>query len=206
VITSSEIAPTARSGFGVPVHDAQRTFRAVMSALSEPGTVHTIDSGTAHCAGLSAAMTAIALTLADYETRVWLGEGAAQQSASFLSFYAGAPIVATPNGAAFAFVTQPLVMPRLTAFARGSLDYPDASTTVIIDVDTINTGSGWALVGPGITGQRRLAISGLPETFGADLDTNRAAFPCGVDIIFCVGTRIAALPRSTRRVRSTEGR
>ncbi len=185
-------------GFADPVRDAQATFRAVMMALAEPGTVRDIVQPSGMCGGFSSALTAIALTLADFETRVWLEPDAATAAAQYVRFHTGAAIVADPAQAAFAFVTRAEHLPRLAVFAQGSLEYPDASTTLVIDVARIETGRGYQLTGPGILGMRRLDIGPLPATFAADITGNRAAFPCGVDLIFCHGTRIAGLPRSTR--------
>jgi alpha-D-ribose 1-methylphosphonate 5-triphosphate synthase subunit PhnH len=198
---SQQALPTAAAistGFATPVLDAQRTFRTVMSALAEPGTEHIVDAGGPHCPGFSLAMTAIALTLADFETRLWTDVDAAGDAAAYLRFHTGAPFVVEAKCAAFAFITRPRDLPRLVTFAQGTLEYPDTSATLVVDVESIDTARGWALSGPGITGMRRLAVSPVPDTLLADLVANRAAFPCGVDIIFCADTRIVALPRSTR--------
>ena len=53
------------------------------------------------------------------------------------------------------------------------------------------------LGGPGIKGEATLAASPLPNDFVAQWAANRAGFPLGVDLIFVVGARLAALPRST---------
>jgi alpha-D-ribose 1-methylphosphonate 5-triphosphate synthase subunit PhnH len=210
MISPSKVMPPASyaagRGFPVPVFAAQAVFRAVMTALAEPGTVQTIDSGGAQCDGLSSAMTAIALTLADFETPVWLDMALNHDAAAHLRFRTGAPLTSDATGAVFAVVTRPRMMPPLSAFAQGTLDYPCTSTTVLIDVESIDTTRGWTLTGPGIEHQRRLAISSLPATFTEQIITNRAAFPCGVDLIFCAGTRIVALPRSTRVVHTGEAR
>jgi alpha-D-ribose 1-methylphosphonate 5-triphosphate synthase subunit PhnH len=193
--------PTAAAisaGFSAPVLDAQRTFRAVMNALAEPGTGHAVDAEGPRCPGFSVAMTAIALTLADFETRLWTDIGAAGDAAAYLRFHTGAPIVVEAKSAAFAFVTRPRDLPRLATFAQGTLEYPDTSATLVVDVESIDTTRGWALSGPGIAGTRRLTVSPVPDTLLPDLAANRAAFPCGIDIIFCAGTRIVALPRSIR--------
>ncbi len=187
-----------RSGFTAPVFDAQRTFRAVMNALAEPGTEYAVDAGGPRCPGFSVAMTAIALTLADFETRLWIDVGTSGDAATYLRFHTGAHIVAEHMSAVFAFVTRPRDLPRLGTFAQGTLEYPDTSVSLVVDVESIDTSRGWTLNGPGIAGTRRLAVSPLPDTLRVDLAANRAAFPCGVDIIFCAGNRIVALPRSTR--------
>ncbi len=193
--------PTAAAisaGFAAPVLDAQRAFRAVMTALAEPGTEHSVDGSGPRCPGFSVAMTAIALTLADFETRLWTDSGAAGDAAAYLRFHTGAPIVVEAKCAAFAFVTRLRDLPRLATFAHGTLEYPDTSVTLVVDVERIDTERGWALSGPGIADTRQLTVSPVPDTLLPDLAANRAAFPCGVDLIFCAGTRIVALPRSTR--------
>jgi len=193
----STVSAAPGPGFASPVLDAQRTFRAVMAALAEPGTVKEIGGTIQRCPGFSSAMTAIALALTDFETRLWLDAGTASDAASYIRFHTGAPICTEERDAAFAFVARPLAMPRLDKFALGSLDYPDRSTTILVDVESIDPTRGLFLTGPGIPGQRRLAISPLPPSFVAERVANRAMFPRGVDVIFCAGDRIAALPRST---------
>jgi alpha-D-ribose 1-methylphosphonate 5-triphosphate synthase subunit PhnH len=186
------------AGFVKPVLDAQRTFRAVMNALAEPGTEQFIGTDGPCCPGFSIAMSAIALTLADFETRIWIDAAAPPDAAAYLRFHTGAPIVSAHKDAAFAFITRSRDLPTLSTFAQGTLDYPDTSTTIIIDVLSIDTTRGWSLTGPGVASVRRLAVSPLPEVFAADFIANRSTFPCGVDVIFCAGTKIVALPRSTR--------
>ncbi|MEN3296714.1 MAG: alpha-D-ribose 1-methylphosphonate 5-triphosphate synthase subunit PhnH, partial [Burkholderiales bacterium] len=43
-----------------------------------------------------------------------------------------------------------------------------------------------------------LRVGGLPEDFDAHWGANAAAFPMGVDILFCCGNEIIGLPRTTR--------
>jgi alpha-D-ribose 1-methylphosphonate 5-triphosphate synthase subunit PhnH len=197
-VTHASPSGTIGVGFAKPVFDAQRTFRAVMNALAEPGTEHLLDVDGPHCPGFSKAMTAIALTLADLETQLWIDAAAPSDAIRYLRFHTGAPIVAEPKHAAFAFVLRSRQLPRLATFAQGTLEYPDTSATIVMEVENIETTRGWTLNGPGIAATRRLTVSPLPDTFAADLAINRRAFPCGVDIIFCAGARIVALPRSTR--------
>jgi alpha-D-ribose 1-methylphosphonate 5-triphosphate synthase subunit PhnH len=70
--------------------------------------------------------------------------------------------------------------------------YPDRSATLIIECDDLQN-VGATLRGPGIQDTRSLS---LPET-GA-FQQNAAQFPLGVDFLFCAGTRIAGLPRTTQ--------
>lgn len=54
------------------------------------------------------------------------------------------------------------------------------------------------LEGPGIKGEARLAVAGLPPTIVAMLAENRALFPRGVDLVLAGPDAVAALPRTTR--------
>jgi alpha-D-ribose 1-methylphosphonate 5-triphosphate synthase subunit PhnH len=148
----------AKRGFANPVLDAQASFRGVLSAVAEPGTVHCVAKPAGCCPGFSAAMTALALTLLDFETRLWLDVGPQSAAAAYLRFQAGAHVVSAPGQAAFAFVTQPAKMLPLSAFAQGTLEFPDTSCTIIMDVRAIETTRGLRLTGPGIPGTRRLHL------------------------------------------------
>jgi alpha-D-ribose 1-methylphosphonate 5-triphosphate synthase subunit PhnH len=170
------------AGFSNLVLDSQADFRRIMTAMSEPGTIVTLPCLPGAALPLGPAATALALTLCDYEAPVWLDP-----------FLSGAPA-----DAAFAFVGRSADLPSLSAFALGSLDYPERSTTVVIEVDRLSNGAGWRLTGPGIVADVRLEAGPLPATFTEELTANRALFPCGVDVVLCCGTRLAALPRSTR--------
>jgi alpha-D-ribose 1-methylphosphonate 5-triphosphate synthase subunit PhnH len=196
-VTRPQPLTAAARGFANPVLDAQATFRSVLSALSEPGTLHAATAPRECCPGFSPAMTALALTLADFETRLWLDGGSRDAAAAYLRFQTGAPVTVSAVDATFAFITQPTTMLRLSKFAQGSLDYPDTSCTIIIDVRVIDPTRGFRLSGPGIPDSRRLHVAPLPETFAADIAANRAAFPLGVDLLFCQDTLVAALPRTT---------
>ncbi len=185
------------AGFAEPVLAAQATFRIVMDAMARPGTVRQL-AGIAAPAPLSPTAAAIALTMLDYETPFWLDAplSAAPEVASFVSFHTGARLTADPASAAFAFVADPAAAPPLANFAQGSLEYPDRSTTLVLQVGGFAEGPSMVLGGPGIAGARRLAAAPLPTDFLAQLADNRARFPRGVDIVLASTDRIAGLPRS----------
>jgi alpha-D-ribose 1-methylphosphonate 5-triphosphate synthase subunit PhnH len=190
------------SGFADPVFDGQRVFRAVLSALSEPGRVVPLGlAGFAPPAPLPAEVAAVALALIDHETPVWLD--AVLQVApvvAWLKFHTGARMVKDPSQAAFALIGAPAAMPPLDAFAQGTLDYPDRSTTLVLAVDALDNpvAGGLVLAGPGIAGERQFACAPQPEGFAGMLAANRARFPCGVDLVLAGGGAVAGLPRTTR--------
>jgi alpha-D-ribose 1-methylphosphonate 5-triphosphate synthase subunit PhnH len=187
------------SAFADPVHASQRTFRAIMDALARPGTITTVAAAIAPSTPLKPAAAAIALTLLDYETPVWLDPAlAAAEVADWLRFHTGAPITADPGEAAFAFVANSAEAPSFDAFALGSMDYPDRSTTLVLQVETFAAGESLSLSGPGIAGTQTFRAEPLPRRFREQLISNRAAFPRGVDVILAADHAITALPRSAR--------
>jgi alpha-D-ribose 1-methylphosphonate 5-triphosphate synthase subunit PhnH len=193
--------PAELAAFAAPVFDAQKTFRAVMAALAEPGTVQETAKSSGNRSGLSDAMVAIALTLFDFETQIWLDPKIPKATTDLLRFQTCTEVASDPGKAAFALISDPIAMPRFDRFAQGTLEHPDRATTLLIEVAEIQTGRGWFLSGPGIPTHRRLDVSALPEWFDTDVGANRDRFPCGIDIVFCSGHHIAALPRSTRVTR-----
>ncbi len=60
------------AGFADKVLSAQTTFRAVMDAMARPGSVHCIASASGTPPGMMRGTAAIALTLFDHDTPLWL--------------------------------------------------------------------------------------------------------------------------------------
>ena len=117
--------------------------------------------------------------------------------ATFLRFHTGAGLVRAPSDATFAAIADAMATLPLSAFAQGTPAYPDRSTSLIVQVETL-TDDGWRLEGPGIRGSTCLRAAPLPADFVDRLRANRAAFPCGIDIFLASANAIAALPRSVR--------
>ena len=183
---------------GSAVFAAQSTFRKVMDAMARPGSVQTVASTAAAPAPLSQGAAAIALTLFDHDTPIWLGAPFATDTiASWLRFNTGCPIVADQVQSAFALVGDSAALPPLKTFALGTPDYPDRSTTVILQVASLTEGDMLSLSGPGIRGTATLRAAGLPKDLVEQLSDNRAVFPLGVDLLLVAGNDVAALPRTT---------
>jgi alpha-D-ribose 1-methylphosphonate 5-triphosphate synthase subunit PhnH len=186
-------------GFADPVLDSQRAFRAVLDALSHPGRVVTVPGPDAPPPPLGPASAGVCLTLLDFETPVWLDALAATaQAREYLRFHCGVPLVETPADARFALIADPVEMPPLAAFDAGTDERPDRSATVVVQVGALVSWTGRRLSGPGIDGEARLAVDGLPLGFWDAVRANTARFPRGVDLLLCAGHRLAALPRTTR--------
>ena len=189
-------------GLADPVFDSQRVFRGVMNALARPGCLSLLSGDLDPPPPLTLGLAAIALALCDQDTPLWLDAALAQAPAvpGYLRFHTGAPVVTVPAAAAFALVADPAVCPPFSAFALGSQDYPDRSTTLALAVEELSTESGFILEGPGIAGQTTLEVAPLPANFAQAWADNRACFPRGIDLLFAARHTVAGLPRSTRIV------
>lgn len=181
-------------GFADPVLGAQSCFRAVLEAMSRPGRIVTAGTGLRAPAPLMPATAAVLLTLADADTPLWHDAGA--EAAAWIAFHCGAPFAARPADATIALASG--AMPALSAFHAGTEEEPQRGATVVVQVQSLVAGGGWALTGPGIESLHRLAVSGLPSDFLMRWEASRAGFPCGIDLILCCGDRLAALPRTVR--------
>ena len=186
-------------GFADPVHDAQASFRAVLDAIAHPGRIVRMSASLPPSLPLGTATAAVALTLCDGDTPVWL-DAAAAGAASYLTFHCGAPLVATSGAASFAFVANPAALPPLDSFALGSDEYPERSATLVIEVENLANGDGVSLRGPGIRGETRLAVAGLPARFWAERAVLAELFPRGLDMVFACGDSLVAVPRSIQVV------
>ncbi len=187
------------NGFADPVRSSQSVFRCVMNALARPGSIETVTDDVGALAPLMPVTAALALTLCDHDTPVWLdgtftGE---PQIAAWLRFQTGAPLTNDTRHAAFAFISSGAALPAFDTFTLGTPDYPDRSTTLVVQVDSLDEGPEFVLSGPGIRGTSTLRASGLPSDFAARMQVNHASFPLGVDVLLMSGARFVALLRST---------
>jgi alpha-D-ribose 1-methylphosphonate 5-triphosphate synthase subunit PhnH len=185
------------SAFADPVFQSQATFRALLDAISRPGEIVAAGAGLAPPSPLRPAAAAALLTLADFETAIWLSpRWAGSEAAAWLRFHTGAPTAASPERAAFALVEAETL--DLSRYAQGIAEYPDRSTTLIVDLDHLTAEGDLILSGPGVKGERRLGFAPRPADFLSQWRANHAAFPLGVDLILAAEERLAALPRTTR--------
>lgn len=190
------------AGFTDPVHDAQGVFRHVLDALSRPGRSFILGAHMG-AGSVGPAMAQVLLALTDDDTPVWWQQPDTA-TAQWLRFHTGAPIAENPAAAAFAVSCVSAGLPVLDKFAAGTADAPEHSTTVLIEVPSLETGPCVEWRGPGIADVQMVRIAGLPDGFWTQWQANHAAFPQGVDIVFTCANTVLGLPRTTR-VRRLEG-
>ncbi len=189
-------------GFADPALGAQCAFRAILDAMSRPGMIKAIETASGHQAAapglLNEAAFVTALTLMDFETPVWLDSGLADDQAvvDALRFHCGCPITHEKAGASFALINSAETAPPLADFHQGTPEYPDRSATVVIQVPSLQEGGALRLQGPGIKGETRLDVGGLPSAFWQAWQANHRRYPLGVDLVLTAGHQLVALPRS----------
>jgi alpha-D-ribose 1-methylphosphonate 5-triphosphate synthase subunit PhnH len=135
--------------------------------------------------------------MCDHDSALWLEDHLFDSTAvsPWLRFHTGAPVVTDPAVAHFALVTD---LPRLDRFARGTDQYPDRSTTIVLALESLTGGAPLVLRGPGIKAAVTIAPAGLPGDFLAQWLENHALFPRGVDLLLVAGGEVIGLPRTTR--------
>ena len=184
------------AGLPEPVFQSQQIFRQVLTALSEPGTRLTL-APLASPGGIHSAAYQICLALLDADTSLWVADTLATPALlSSLRFHCGCPITPERGSATFALST-PDAIGDLDGFCQGTHEYPDRSTTVIVQVNNLHNTGPWQLSGPGINGSRQVGIEGLEGNWLAWLQANRAAYPLGVDLLLTDGNSLMGLPRTT---------
>lgn len=183
--------------FLYPVFDSQAVFRSALSAVAYPGRIVDIDRSVPTVGALHPSTIALCLSLIDFETPAWLdGEAGMSEASTYLRFHCGMRFVDNPALSRFAIIAQPAVMPHLSNFKSGEIEYPDRSTTLIIQVPSLAEGPRTMWTGPGIKDRISPAIAGLPNWFWPDWALNRELYPMGVDVFFTSGGNIIGLPRT----------
>jgi alpha-D-ribose 1-methylphosphonate 5-triphosphate synthase subunit PhnH len=190
------------AGFADKVLSAQSTFRSVMDAMARPGSVQRVVASAGTPSAVMRGTAAIALTLFDHDTPIWLDERMSETTevAKWLKFHSGAPVVTDSSICSFALIGDAHALPDLDRFAFGSNEYPDRSTTLILQVESLTRGRSYELQGPGIAGTAVLQANIEPQDLFARLAINAGLFPRGIDVVLVADDAMIAIPRTTRLV------
>ena len=188
------------AGFADKVLSAQSTCRSVMDAMARPGSVQRIVATSGAPSPVMRGTAAVALTLFDHDTPVWLDPAMSETAdvTKWLKFHTGAPVIADSSVCSFALIGDARALPALDRFAFGSNEYPDRSTTLILQIASLTEGSHFELRGPGIDGSAMLQATIEPADLFKRLAINAVVFPRGVDVVLVAEDAIVAIPRTTR--------
>ncbi|WP_280155918.1 phosphonate C-P lyase system protein PhnH [Piscinibacter sp. XHJ-5] len=197
--------------FRDPVDGAQRSFRALLDAMAHPGSERELPAAAlagieppASCSRqrpMSLGMTAVLLTLLDAETMVRLaGSLASAEALAYLRFHTGVRAAWIDDRAPFNVARAADVDDRLwSRLDLGTDESPQRGATLIVEVDALGSaGTRLHLRGPGIPAERSLDVDGLSRDFWLWRTRLQSELPRGVDLVLVCGTRLAAIPRSTR--------
>jgi len=187
-------------GFADAAFESQAVFRAILKAIASPGAIEACGEGLAPPPPLAPAAAAAILTLADFETPLWIAPSLAanREAVAYLKFHTGVLNAASPDGAAFALIDLEWDSLDLSSFARGAPEYPDRSTTIIAQTRSLTGRSGIRISGPGVRGAAEIEFEPMPHDFLSQWQANHSTFPLGVDLILVHGVELAVLPRSVR--------
>ena len=191
-------ATLLQPAFADPVLDAQRSFRAALSALSGPGVIQRLSQAQTppQLEGLASASHALCLALLDIDTPLWLAPRFdTPVIRANLSFHCGCPIASERQHARFALLDESLLH-DLSGFDTGNDRYPDQSCTLLVHLESLRGGQLLDWRGPGI---ETVNAVGLPvQTSFWEARELRNDFPRGLDVFFVADHELIGLPRSTR--------
>ncbi len=168
----------------------QQNFRALLLAMSRPGTVVPLQLQQQVP---EQSVRAVLATLLDAE--VTLADPDQLLEASLWPLLQARP--AEPHSADFIVCRgdrAPQFQPRL-----GTLSDPQASATLIIKVDDLGQGeAGFSLQGPGVKDKLECVVNGLHPQWWHCRERWVAHFPLGVDCLLVNNGSVMALPRSSK--------
>lgn len=188
-------------GFDHAVHDAQCCFRRILKALSEPGTLMTLDKHLGF-SPLNAASSQIVMSLCDTQVGLYLSSALAadqkkiEQSLQNFTFHNGvsrcdlssADFVVIDAGEAF----------DLSGCKAGCEMYPEKAATVIVQTDGFDCGPRYRVSGPGIADTKEIQLGHLSEALQTYLMKPLHRYPMGLDFMFCHEDKLVAISRTTQ--------
>lgn len=184
-------------GFSEPVHQAQHVFRRLLDAMSRPGKLQQLDAFPAF-GDAGAAATQILLALADHSTPLWLS-AAFKHDETLLAnirFHMTSPMVEESQDAIFSLISGHEQI-ALASFNLGDEAYPELSTTVLVEVESLTEGRMFRLSGPGVKGSHDIHIQGLSDDLLKSLLERDVRDMLGVDVVLTCGQALMTLPRTT---------
>lgn len=175
-----------------PVSDTRETFRALVTAMSRPGTVQPTS--------VEPADHAVVATLVDHEMTARIDDETLRSALS-----RAGRLNPAPHEKAAVVHVDGSTEGRIREVRRGTLKEPSEGATAVYHVDGLwpdnsapsaDETTRLCLRGPGVLGERTLAVGGLPADEAEAISEAMSPFPRGIDAVLATESRIAALPRS----------
>lgn len=186
------------------VHDTQEIFRMILDCMAKPGTISELSSivePLSERVGCSPAMFSQAITLLDGEVSFHIiGENNARVESYFssLTFSKEAPL----SEANYIFILKDAAPEKIQEVFRkvdkGTLENPDQSATILIEVERLSNNRQLVFTGPGIQKSAHAEIAGYEHWLAVRAEKNRE-YPLGVDLILMdSNSKLMCIPRTTR--------
>ncbi|MDQ3411622.1 MAG: phosphonate C-P lyase system protein PhnH [Chloroflexota bacterium] len=189
-----------------PIRASQHTFRALLTALSTPGSLHPLgvhpavaQAGPAGNPWLASALVA----LLDHEVTLAVDASMpARQALVDLLHRRTRTSLASLEQADFVVADILAMDPALPGrLKRGSLEYPDDSATLLVEVESLastsQAGAETTVRGPGVDGERAAWLPGLTDSFLAARDEANRHYPMGIDLfVIDHAGQVMGLPRT----------
>lgn len=189
------------------VFDSQVTFRALLEALSRPGTTADLPALLYRTLpkGLCAHVVSILKTLCDH--RVSFSVGSADRRpdwVSYLEVNLASPF--RPVAEAHYVVFEGHTFDRDFALLnRGSLEFPEAGATALLRVRRLSAetdreppGAILRVAGPGVQGAAHLIVADLDPLYLQERRNANRFYPMGVDLFLVDDSgKVAGIPRTS---------
>lgn len=188
------------------VFDSQAAFRALLDAMSRPGSVQRLPVvPTSPPPGFNGNALTILRTLCDNRVTVGVASPAGADAEAWCEYVAlnvGSPL-APSSDAGYVVFDGAALHPDFATLGLGDPEYPEHGATAIVQVRALGGEAGadalsLELSGPGVDGSRTLSVAGLHRDYLTARDRACSEYPLGIDMLL-VGPagRVTALPRST---------
>src|SRR5262245_21390466 len=190
------------------VRDGQRHFRSLLDSLSRPGPINALDGvDFTSSPRLNKGSALVAFALLNADASFYL-VNMTPEDVAFLAGNTRANAVPIEQ-ASFIFCDGQQHPDVLEDAPCGSLAYPDAGATIVVQVDALSEdplpgGLKLTLRGPGVDGSAAVFVRSLNPDLLLALQAGNAEFPLGIDaIVTCDGgergePRVLGIPRTAK--------
>jgi alpha-D-ribose 1-methylphosphonate 5-triphosphate synthase subunit PhnH len=193
------------AGFQDIALGSQSIFRAALEALSYPGRQVAVNASFDTPTAANRSSSGLLLALLEPGSRLWLSPSLiGTDAAAWIVFHTNCEITQRSSDAEFAWIKHWQELPKFSSLCLGTDEYPDHSTTCVIDVmpshDNVPP-SLFTLTGPGIktatTIELQFTTLNERNAFIQERTLNHSLFPRGVDLFLATTHGLIGLPRTT---------
>ena len=170
-----------------------------MNAMARPGQVERLPVIEGEVGLVLPTSMTVLLSLCDHLTTVFLAPSlTSPEVVKALRFHTGSSVNEIPKHADFAVIPISEAHLGLDQWQTGTHEYPDRSTTLIVQASSFADGPLQSFEGPGIQSACPVQISGINSGFWAKRAEINAGYALGLDLLFAKTDEIIGCPRSTR--------